>query len=440
MSTIDDPAQPTAETNQTEGQSRGGLFSDTDAVGLDTAALAGPTGQPGPTGPAGPAGPRGERGPEGPASTVPGPAGLTGPEGPDGPDGPAGESFVPVFFQVTMFDPTTGRPSSIEGAASREPRQTDTHYIIIPTTRADIFPDGTPNSIILSRVVSEVETGLLPFFALNAEDGSHGVSVEVFYAEDDTGTNPSTIYNSQDYAAFVQYDADQSPPSTPPVGTSWFRITGAQGPAGADSTVPGPAGPDGPQGDTYVPVYFNAPPNETDRLTLDATLTLDESRREIAYVPLSENFIFEESTGFNAEHFQERWSQSRIGYHTIGAAGMDGDTGPVGPQGPQGPRGDTGAAGAAGSQGVQGEFDLDVYYRSTVRPTVAPAGGSFDESTGVLTAPTTTESGVAWSVSIPTGTDDLYISRARYDPGAEEGNRLGNWSTPFLEAYHHQLL
>ena len=44
MSTIDDPAEPTAEPNQTTGQSRGGLFSNTDAVGLDTAALQGPAG------------------------------------------------------------------------------------------------------------------------------------------------------------------------------------------------------------------------------------------------------------------------------------------------------------------------------------------------------------------------------------------------------------
>ena len=406
MSTIDNPAEPTPEDNQTTGQSRGGLFSNTDAVGLDTAALQGPAG---PRGPQGEQGEQGPIGPEGPASTVPGPA---GPAGAAGMDGAEGASVVPIFFRATSFnqdesvaeleEPSTRLNEEIDpGATEFSPLPADmqhTHYAFVRSDNTRYFPDGTTMSFDLSTVAK-------------ADFDGDIIRRDIGYAALSEGT---------------QGEVGPQGPTGP---------AGAQGPVGPEgpaSTVPGPAGPDGPQGETYVPVYFNLPGVATNRLTLDAELELAEGLGQIAYVPLSENFIFEESTGFNAEHFQERWSQSRIGYHTIGAAGMDGDTGPVGPQGPQGPRGDTGTAGAAGSQGVQGEFDLDVYYRSTVRPTVAPAGGSFDESTGVLTAPTTTESGVAWSVSIPTGTNDLYISRARYDPGAESGNRLGNWSIPFL--------
>ena len=65
MSSIDNPAEPssqgglfsggsgTTQTFTTEDQSRGGLFSDTDGVGVD---LSGITGEQGPVGPEGPQG------------------------------------------------------------------------------------------------------------------------------------------------------------------------------------------------------------------------------------------------------------------------------------------------------------------------------------------------------------------------------------------------
>ena len=57
---VNNPAQP-SNTNEatTDDQAKGGLFTDTNGVGLDLSGLVGPEG---PEGPIGPAGPRGLQG------------------------------------------------------------------------------------------------------------------------------------------------------------------------------------------------------------------------------------------------------------------------------------------------------------------------------------------------------------------------------------------
>ena len=63
---ISNPAQPSnANEATTDDQAKGGLFTDTNGVGLDLSGLIGPEGPAGPQGPAGPTGPQGERGLQG---------------------------------------------------------------------------------------------------------------------------------------------------------------------------------------------------------------------------------------------------------------------------------------------------------------------------------------------------------------------------------------
>ena len=45
MSAIDNPAEPTQETDSTDDQAKGGLFTDTTGVGIDVSGLVGPAGR-----------------------------------------------------------------------------------------------------------------------------------------------------------------------------------------------------------------------------------------------------------------------------------------------------------------------------------------------------------------------------------------------------------
>ena len=378
MSTIDDPAQPTAETNQTEGQSRGGLFSNTDAVGLDTTAFTGPAGPQGPIGPAGP-------------------PGSTGPAGTPGMDGEAGLSIIRVEESIDI----DARQSTL------------TFYV-----GAIGSSGGTAIPVPI----------VIPW-------GEHGVNPEANFRP---GVDVTTLDPTANAFANITGTGTTSDPWVLSLGIPRGQ-TGLTGDAGPVGPV-GPAGPTGPagaaggvgpmgnDGESYIPVFFDVGGTTT---TWDASTAIFEVATDFSYVPLSNNMVFPQGTveSFSDTAFRLLENNRRFGRHTVGGMGLQGRQGDTGATGAAGP---TGAAGATGAQGVQGEFDLDVYERSATLPLVPPTGGSFDEATGILTPPTTTESGVIWGVDIPGGTGNLYISRARYDPGAEVGNRLGNWSTPFL--------
>ena len=566
MSITDDPAEPTAEPNQTEGQSRGGLFSNTDAVGLDTSGLVGPAG------PAGPTGPQGEPGTPG----TPGATGATGPQGPDGDQGPMGEmglqgregpSTVYIFSRITfnedgsvaeVLEASTRLNQEIDPGTSTfsnlPPDQLHTHFSIVRTDNDRYFPDQDAATLDLVIISFDLNTANIGHFerdvllgdigyaqlSRTGEPGEHGESVEVFYAEDDTGTNPSTTYNNQDYAAFLLYPANDVPPTAPPPGTIWFRITGENGlsivslyveqytspigttlyrnvstiiaphhthfapvrsnndlvfPNGYDITsdaeqwtqnitafdnllrnddvnihelggegpeglqgpqgIQGPIGPtgsagpqgpegptgpagstglQGPDGDTYVPVYFNLPGVATNRLTLDVTLTLDAGLGQIAYVPLSNDFIFADGvlTGFNAEHFQERWSQSQIGYQSVGttgatgAIGPQGPTGPAGPAGPTGPQGDQGVRGPTGLTGPTGATEIIEFYFADDAMGTNPVGPQGQENIPGWSG----QEYIGFDVHLQGSTGITPTNWARFvgEDGAQINMQVGNWT------------
>ena len=126
-----------------------------------------------------------------------------------------------------------------------------------------------------------------------------------------------------------------------------FFVDGMQ--VGNNVTVPGGTdgedGNTGPQGDTFIPVYFNP---LGDQLTWDATLTLRPNNTPdpnnpgqflidltfFSYVPLSENQIFTDPTaddlGFRADTFRNFENNDRFGRHEVGAEGPPGDIGPAG--------------------------------------------------------------------------------------------------------------
>ncbi|WP_194745717.1 hypothetical protein [Thermaurantiacus tibetensis] len=93
--------------------------------------------------------------------------------------------------------------------------------------------------------------------------------------------------------------------------------------------------------------------------------------------------------------------------------GIDGATGPQGPQGPQGVPGQHGTSVA----------EVNVYRRASSQP-ATPSGGSFDFSTATLTAPS------GWSVSIPSGSDPVWVSRGVAVTNTPGGSDVPDWSTP----------
>ena len=87
-----------------------------------------------------------------------------------------------------------------------------------------------------------------------------------------------------------------------------------------------------------------------------------------------------------------------------------------------------GGRGADGRDGTDGRStaNLSIYLRATSAP-ATPTGGSYDFSANTITAPTD------WSASIPSGSDDLYISQAIASIEGNDGtdNDL-TWSAPVL--------
>ncbi len=94
----------------------------------------------------------------------------------------------------------------------------------------------------------------------------------------------------------------------------------------------------------------------------------------------------------------------------------DGAPGATGPQGPQGPQGVPGQHGTSVAE-------VNVYRRASSQP-ATPSGGSFDFSTATLTAPS------GWSVSIPSGSDPVWVSRGVAVTNTPGGSDVPDWSTP----------
>lgn len=109
-----------------------------------------------------------------------------------------------------------------------------------------------------------------------------------------------------------------------------------------------------------------------------------------------------------------------------GPAGADGQTGPTGPRGATGDTGPAGADGATGAQGAQGRFYVEIFRWLAVAPTVAPTGGSYAITTGVLTPP------ADWATEPPaqvTG-ETLFLSRSEINPATQTSPVTPVWSIP----------
>ena len=182
---INNPAQPsTNNLATTTNESRGGLFTDTNGVGIDLSSVAGPAGMDGrgiatitasPTDPA-----------LGDPVTVTvtytdgsTPTSFTVAAGERGLTGAQGASVIPIFFQIAATDPTTGLPTDIRDITENL-LEADTHYAFVRTDDSIIFQDGT---LSLSAFALQIEQGRLGYHRLSeGQDGDHGISfVDIFF-------------------------------------------------------------------------------------------------------------------------------------------------------------------------------------------------------------------------------------------------------------------
>lgn len=144
---------------------------------------------------------------------------------------------------------------------------------------------------------------------------------------------------------------------------------GPQGPAGADSTVPGPTGPTGPIG-------FSGPTGPTGPQGLDGSgITILGTLANIGLLPGSGN---SPGDAYMVSGDVYVWDATNSEWDNIGP--IQGPTGPTGPQGlrgddstiagPTGPTGPTGATGTAGLGYAGITFTLASYSSSTASGTV----------------------------------------------------------------------
>jgi hypothetical protein len=207
-------------------------------------------------------GPTGPPGPPGADSTVPGPPGATGPQGPQGPTGATGSQGP------------QGNPGTAGASGSR-------------------WWYGTTNPSAALGVDND--------FYLNTSNGQTWTKVSGTWTFIDNLTGPQGPQGIQGVQG-VKGDTGTTGAQGPKGDTG---ATGATGPPGADSTVPGPAGPTGSQG-----------------------VKGDTGAQGV-----------KGDTGAQGPP---------------GATGATGSQGPAGATGAQGPKGDTGATGGTGPQGPPG--------------------------------------------------------------------------------------
>lgn len=364
---INNPASPTDDTNQTSQQSRGGLFSDTGSVGIDTSGM------------------RGEQGPAGPA-------GPAGPQGPMGNPGADGFTYIPIFYDRTGVggDVNNASLTLTDDATFVTFARNDNTLLfqsdgtLVPNINTQLEA-AINNFVVGQHALAEGPQGPIGPMGLPGTDGAPGAAgvdgdtfVPIFY--DRTGAGGDVANASltlSETATFVTYARDSDTRIFNSDGSLVTGVnaqletlinnfvigqhsigTGAQGLQGPAGPT-GPAGPEGPQG----------------------------------------------------------------------PQGNAGPQGPMGDPGRQGDQGATGPRGAQGEQGVQGLFDIDIFMRSATRPTTEPMGGSFNITTGELTPPTGWVG--PEDIDTLSGTDDLYESRATVNPRIQFGVVTPSWSLPF---------
>lgn len=245
---------------------------------------------------------RGEAGPTG----APGKDGTNGKDGETGPQGPQGDPGKAATIESV---------SAETGAAG---------------TSATVTNTGTDTDARLHFVIPRGDKGETGERGPQGDPGPQGDGLVILGYYDSASTLESAVGNPKPGDAYgVGIAEPYSIYVWDGVGSKWVNNgpiqgpkgdTGPQGPAGQDSTVPGPQGPQG---------------NPGKAATIESvTVTTGEAGSAAS--------VTNEGTDTEAR------------FHFTIPRGDKGETGPQGPQGERGPQGDDGPQGPAGPKGDEG--------------------------------------------------------------------------------------
>lgn len=163
-----------------------------------------------------------------------GPRGPAGPSGTQGPQGVQGRFDLNIFQRAEPPIPTTaptgGSFNIATGVLTPPTGWFDTPGAATGTgdliqSRASVDP-ATETGVVTPQWSIPFEAGG------TGPPGESGEDIVIFYADDASGTNATLTYSNQPYAGFVTYTAGTTAPTTPPVGTTWVRIQGDRGATG----------------------------------------------------------------------------------------------------------------------------------------------------------------------------------------------------------------
>lgn len=414
-------------------------YSDGESLIIDVPTVVGPQGpmgqqgergQQGDAGPAGPAstvpgpqgpqGPRGEQGPAGAASTVPGPQGPQGPQGPrgdQGQQGDQGDQGNPGPQGLMGLRGEKGDQGDAGSAGAQGPQgPTGSQGAQGPSGPQGATGPQGPAGTAGSTGATGAQ-GAAGAQGIQGPQGPQGLYYVEVYLLATTGSSPTTPTggsfdpaNSPDFSPVgITTGWTANYPSTIPTGQSVFvsRYLGNPGaPAVAsistwslpfESSSRGATGPAGPAGTTGA----QGPQGDA-----GPTGPMGTTGATGAQGPAG-------ATG------------------PIGPQGPTGSIGPQGIQGPQGNRGDTGQTGLRGPQGFQGLYDIELYQRATSSPALPTTAITYNPVTGQYT---TTLPVNGWDDEVPTGSDQLWITRFSVNPAVHSVSfniNTSDWSTPF---------
>ena len=163
-----------------------------------------------------------------------GPRGPAGPSGTQGPQGVQGRFDLNIFQRAEPPIPTTaptgGSFNIATGVLTPPTGWFDTPGAATGTgdliqSRASVDP-ATETGVVTPQWSIPFEAGG------TGPPGESGEDIVIFYADDASGTNATLTYSNQPYAGFVTYTAGTTAPTTPPAGTTWVRIQGDRGATG----------------------------------------------------------------------------------------------------------------------------------------------------------------------------------------------------------------
>ena len=300
------PARPSVVgEGTTTSQAKGGLFTDTDGVGVSLSGIQGeqgPVGPAGPTGATGQQGPQGDRGPQGNMGNPgnDGAAGATGPAGPV-PEISAREMDLPAGSQPTAtIEGGTGEMGDPYRLVIGIPRGADGNTPSFDPPTITTLPPGSNATVTLTGTGTSIDPYVLNFGIPRGDVGDQGddglIFVPIYYTEGGVPAISNVSLIEDEVHTHVTYYRSDNP----------LRILLFGGP-----------------NSTYDP----------DNPSLDANA---------------------------AQTLQTHLSDGSLGNHTLGAAGTDGATGPQGPQGDRGAVGPTGPVGPQGEQGEQGDRGVSI--------------------------------------------------------------------------------